>query len=139
VALDGAGDATVAWATSRGGVATSSRRLTGGCSWTPPQTLLKAQANIPFPHVAASPDGAAMIVWQGPVRAAVRASPGSPWQLSAPLSTPSGGESQAALDPNGDAIVAWEQPGPPYKDEAVRATRYVPDGPTVAPKPLPCR
>jgi hypothetical protein len=95
--------------------------------------------SIPFPHVAASADGAAMIVWQGPVRAAVRASPGSPWQLSASLSTPSGGEAQAALDPKGDAVVAWEQPGPPYKDEVVRAARYVAGRPAVVPKPLPCR
>ncbi len=139
VALDGAGDATVAWTTQRNGVATSSRRLTGGCSWTPAQTLLRAQVNISVPHVAASPDGAAMIVWQGPVAAAVRSSPGSPWQRPATLSSASGGEAQGALDSKGDAVVTWEQPGPPYKDEVVRAVRYVPDGPTVAPKPLPCR
>lgn len=139
VALDAVGDATVAWTTSRGGVATSSRRMTGDYSWTPPQTLLKVQVNIPFPHVAASPDGAAIIVWQGPVAAAVRSSPGSPWQRPATLSSASGGEAQAALDPKGDAVVAWEQPGRPYKYEVVRAARYVADGPTVAPKPLPCR
>jgi hypothetical protein len=139
VAVDAVGDATVAWATSRGGVATSSRRLTGGCSWTRPHTLLKAQGHIPFPEVAVSPDGAAMIVWQGPVTAAVRSSPGSPWQRPATLSSASGGEAQAALDRKGDAIVAWEQPGPPYKDEVVRAARYVADSPTSAPKPLPCQ
>jgi hypothetical protein len=139
VALDAAGDATVAWTAPGDGVATSSRRLTGGCSWTPPQTLLKAQAPLPFPQVAASPDGATMIVWQGPMRAAVRSSPGSQWQRSGALSPVSGGIGQAALDPAGDAVVAWEQPGPPYKYEVVRAARYVADGPTAAPKPLPCR
>ena len=139
VAIDVAGDATVAWTAPGDGVATSSRRLTGGCSWTRPQTLLKAQVDIPFPHVAASPDGAAMIVWQGPVRAAVRSSPGSPWQRPATLSSASGGQAQAALDPAGDAVVAWEQPGAPYKYEVVRAARYVANGPTAAPTPLPCR
>jgi hypothetical protein len=139
VAVDADGDATVAWTTTRNGVATSSRRLTGGCSWTRRRTLLKAQAHIPFPHVAVSPDGAAMIVWQGPVTAAVRSSPGSAWQRPATLSSASGGEAQAALDSKGDAVVAWEQPGPPYKYEVVRAARYVADGPTVVPKPLPCQ
>lgn len=139
VALDTAGDATVAWTTPDDGVATSSRRLTGSCSWTRPRTLLKAQVNIPFPHVAASPDGAAMIVWQGPVRAAVRSSPGSPWQRPATLSSASGGEPQVALDPEGDAVVAWEQPGSPYKYEVVRAVRYVADSESAAPKAKPCR
>jgi hypothetical protein len=139
VSLDAAGDATVAWTTAGNGVATSSRQLTGGCSWTRPQTLLKAQRNIPFPQVAASADGATMIAWEGPVAAAVRSSPGSSWERPATLSTSSGGETQVALDPKGDAVVAWEQPGRPYKYEVVRAARYVVDGPAVVPKPLRCR
>jgi hypothetical protein len=139
VALDAAGDATVAWTSADNGVVISNRRLTRGCSWTRPQTLLKTQVHTPFPQIAANPGGAGIIVWQGPVRATTRSSPASPWQRPVTLSSTIGGEAQAALDPKGDAVVAWEQPGPPYKYEVVRAARYVAERQTVKPKALPCR
>jgi len=137
VALDAAGDATVAWSAPVNRVMTSSRRLAGRCSWTPPRTLLKTQLNIPFPQVAVNPSGATVIVWEGPVRAAVRPSPGGAWQRTATLSPAEGGVPQVALDAQGDAAVTWEQPA--RKFEVVRAARYIASGRPASTKPLPCR
>jgi|CZKG01.1.fsa_nt_gi hypothetical protein len=116
MAVDSQGDATAVWMHFDGSryVVQTAFRPTGE-AWQAPSTLSQNGEEGGNPYIALDAHGDTMVVWTGHpeetsvVRVAYRPA-GEAWQ--APITLP-GEEHEAqgprvALDPHGDAIVAWE-------------------------------
>jgi hypothetical protein len=114
-AMDARGDATAVWMHFNGSryVVEAAYRPEGG-EWESPTLVSKPGESAGNPHVALDADGDSLVAWRGEdagkeyVRAAYR-SVGEPW--GQPENVSSEGEQvqsvRAAVDPDGNAIVAW--------------------------------
>jgi hypothetical protein len=132
VAIDPAGDAIVVWSGANGagtGIAQEATRPAGG-TWTAPVKLSAEGQNAELPTVAIAPGGAAVVAWSRSngtnfiVQASGRA-PGGAWTAPLSLSKPGGGagSSSVAIDPAGDAVVAWRRWNGSFEQiQAVRRT-----------------
>jgi hypothetical protein len=110
-----AGATTAVWATTHGslwppaltGTVRTADRAPGG-GWGAPRTLDAAAGEWTQPDVAVNGRGDAIAAWEsatGGVRAAYRPAGGT-WSAPSPLA-PAGGAPVVAIDPNGQAHVAW--------------------------------
>lgn len=122
VAFDGRGNAVAVWEEMRGRgadsvVMASQRHLAG--RWMRPVALSPAGQISLSPQIAASPTGAAVVVWGGSfssshplppfVQAAFRRSPGQPWSKPMRISRAGVEAEQPAvgIDDRGDANAVW--------------------------------
>lgn len=139
VATDPAGNQTAVWAQYDGAYASiwASRRLSGEPWGTP--TLLESNnaGNAYHPEVAADQAGNVVVVWvqadQGTGSSSVYANrypSGGPWETAVLIETIDTGSSafpRLAIDPSGNATVAWRQrDGTRYR---IWANRYPSGGP----------
>jgi hypothetical protein len=118
-AMNAAGDATVVWMAHRGGryVVESAFRPAGG-GWESPTLVSQPGEEGGDPQIALDAAGDTLVAWRGEdagteyVRTATRPAGGS-WE--APTDASSAGEEvqsiEDAVDPDGDAIVAWSGDG----------------------------
>ena len=108
MALEGPGDAAVAWTDA--GAVRAARRIGAG-PWGPAQTLAAAGVS---PDVAVAPGGTAAVAWadgapSGPLRLAGGAAGTTAW---APPESPvaAGLDPKVALNARGDLVLGWQEP-----------------------------
>ena len=134
-AMDARGDTTVAWMHFDGSnYVVESAYRPEGAEWEAPTLVSQPGEAGGNPHVALDAAGDSLVAWRGEdegkefVRAAYRPAGGS-WAPAGDVSTE--GEAveavRAAVDPNGNAIVAWAGNGSEASHEVVRAA-YKPTG-----------
>jgi hypothetical protein len=127
VAIDGAGDAAVAWAwlgaTSEHPVVQAAYRPRGG-QWEV-RTLGEADGSVP-PHPRAAIDGGgnATFVWVGGTGAtsletAGRTSPGT-WSEQSTIVPSGASDPELAVDPQGRALVVWRNQGARRIEASIR-------------------
>jgi PKD domain len=117
IAMDPSGDAVAVWEhlpPGGGQTVVQASEMPAGGSWQTPLDLSETSKSSYAPSVAIDPEGDAVAAWEheagglGIIQASSRP-PGGAWQT--PVSLSQGGESafdaQAALDAQGDAVVAW--------------------------------
>lgn len=122
VAMDASGNATVVWVGPRGSIVAAAKSLSAR-NWSAAKTLARARPDVNPPQVAMDSGGEAVATRSGnPVQAAVRRGRNGSWQR--PVKLGFGGVSQAALDPLGRAIVAWQRPT--GRSTVIDAAIYVP-------------
>lgn len=118
-AMNAAGDATVVWMAHRGGrYVVKSAYLPAGGEWEAPTLVSQPGEEGGDPQIAIDAAGDTLVAWRGEVggteyvRTANRPAGGS-WE--APADASAAGEEvqsiQDAVDPEGDAIVAWAGDG----------------------------
>ena len=118
-AMNAAGDATVVWMAHRGGhYVVNSAYLPAGGEWEAPTLVSQPGEEGGDPQIAIDAAGDTLVAWSGEVggaeyvRTATRPAGGS-WE--APTDASAAGEEvqsiQDAVDPEGDAIVAWAGDG----------------------------
>ncbi len=122
-AMDSAGDTTVVWQ-GRGGSVQAATRPAAGERWSVSRQLYRGKPGIdPYPQIASAANGEAIATWSGdPVRAAVHPSLAAAWQPAVTLGP--GGQSQSAISPSGNGVVAWQQPAPKDNGMLVEAASY---------------
>jgi hypothetical protein len=118
-AMNAAGDATVVWMAHRAGrYVVKSAYLPAGGEWEAPTLVSQAGEEGGDPQIALDAAGDTLVAWRGEddgteyVRTATRPAGGS-WEAPTDASSP-GEEVQSirdAVDPDGDAIVAWAGDG----------------------------
>lgn len=118
-AMNAAGDATVVWMAHRGGrYVVQSAYLPAGGRWGAPTLVSQPGEEGGDPQIALDAAGNTLVAWSGEdngteyVRTASRPAGGS-WEAPTDASNP-GEEVQSiqdAVDPDGDAIVAWAGDG----------------------------
>lgn len=134
-AMDARGDTTVAWMHFDGSnYVVESAYRPEGAAWEAPTLVSQPGEAGGNPHVALDAAGDSLVAWRGEdegkefVRAAYRPTGGS-WGAAGDVSTE--GEAveavRAAVDPSGNAIVAWAGNGSEDSHEIVRAA-YKPTG-----------
>jgi hypothetical protein len=118
VAVDAAGDAIVVWEGANGSGTSIAQEASrpAGDTWTVPVKLSAEGQNAQIPAVAISPSGAAVVAWvrndgSDFIVQASRRAPGGIWTTPLNLSKPGGdaGSPTVAIDPAGDAVVAWRR------------------------------
>jgi PKD domain-containing protein len=120
VAIDDTGRATVVW--TWGGLAlpfsmVKAAEGSASSSWTPGVTLQTKGLSAGEPDVAVEPGGQAIAAWtrndgsHTVIDAALRPAPGAAWSAPLVVSDPTkdSGTPSPAIDPHGDALVAWDQ------------------------------
>jgi PKD domain-containing protein len=117
VAINQAGDAVAVWVDSSGENSVRAAVRPAGGSFSAPVNVSATSESAFEPQVALDQAGDAVVVWRGfsdtrwIVRAAVRAAGGS---VLAPVNVSATDQNaqapRVAMDPTGDAVVAWESP-----------------------------
>ncbi|HMN98527.1 MAG TPA: PKD domain-containing protein [Miltoncostaeaceae bacterium] len=142
VAMDGSGDAVVAWRHVSGPatVQAVSRAADDPWSgWTAPQNLLVTASPVSGPQVTANAAGDVAVTWEQATATAAMASV-RPASAGATAAFPAASELASgaaavvgpvvALDPAGNALAAWREDG--VSSSAVRAAAWDAAGPTVS-------
>jgi hypothetical protein len=127
VAMDAAGDAITTWKRDNGtNLIVEAASRPAGDSWSAPVPISAPGRNAEAPRVAIGAGGRAVVAfgrYNSSVESVVEASvftfgQGS-WTAPVPISSPEGEFPDVAVDPAGDAVVAWERPdGANYRIEA---------------------
>jgi hypothetical protein len=130
LAIDGAGNATAAWAESSGGAYDiMGSRYTAGATWGPATTLDANAASAGAPSLAMDSSGNATVVWTQADAGGVNGiwmnrfnQGGAGWSAAAVLTAPvNTSEVQVAIDAAGRNFVAWQ-------DTVLHTFRFQPGG-----------
>jgi PKD domain len=120
VAIDASGHATVVWTWGGLGLLYSKVQAAEGSAssgWAPAVTIQTKGYGASAADIAVTPDGRAIATWERNdgkytvIDATLRPEPGAAWSDPAVVSDPTkdSGTPSAAIDPHGDALVAWDQ------------------------------